>query len=398
VKFRSFIIACIACTASIGADLSDLMIQTPAEENPDNIMLRKPDAKAEAKAKAEAEAKARAAAEAEAKAKAEAAAKAKADAEAKAKAEKAKAEAEAKAKAEAEAKAKAEAMAAAEKAKADAEAKAKADAETKAKADAEAKVAAEKAKVEAVAKAKAEAEAKAKAEAEAKAKADVEAEIKALREQVEREKAAREAAEKRVEYLKNPDPDERPKPKKLEAPAEAPNAAEAASVPEKKQDKKHEKKQKKVGKAAERTGRDAIITSERTDYDRKEGVILFDRNVYVDDEQYQMHADRLFVFLDGTNDLKRIVAIGNVSITNEERTASCSRAVFTKAASKIVMYGDDSTYAKLQDPSQSGGMVEGKKITFWLDAEQVTVEESAVRLPGGALKGKDPKKLLEQTK
>ena len=396
MKFRSFIIACIACTASIGADLSDLMIQTPAEENPDNIMLRKPDAKAEAKAKAEAEAKARAAAEAEAKAKAEAAAKAKADAEAKAKAEKAKAEAEAKADAEAKAKAEAEAKAKADaeaaeakaKAKAEAEAKAKADAETKAKADAEAKVAAEKAKAEAAAKAKAEAE----------AKADVEAEIKALREQVEREKAAREAAEKRVEYLKNPDPDERPKPKKLEAPAEAPNAAEAASASEKKQDKKHEKKQKKVGKAAERTGRDAIITSERTDYDRKEGVILFDRNVYVDDEQYQMHADRLFVFLDGTNDLKRIVAIGNVSITNEERTASCSRAVFTKAASKIVMYGDDSTYAKLQDPSQSGGMVEGKKITFWLDAEQVTVEESAVRLPGGALKGKDPKKLLEQTK
>ena len=73
-------------------------------------------------------------------------------------------------------------------------------------------------------------------------------------------------------------------------------------------------------------------------------------------------------------------------------------AVFTKTASKIVMYGDDATYAKLQDPSQRGGMVEGKKITFWLDAEQVTVEGSRVNLPGGALKGKDPKKLLEQAK
>ena len=348
MKFRSFIVACIACTASIGADLSDLMIQMPADKNPDDVMLRKPDAKAEIEAKAKAEA--------EAKARAEAAAKAKAEAEAKAKAEKTKAEAEAKAKAKAEAEA--------------AEAKAKAE--------------------------KAEAEAKAKADAEAKAKA--EAEIKALREQVEREKAAREAAEKRVKYLQNPDPDERPKPKKLEAPAETPNAAEVAPVSEKMQDKKHEKKQKTAGKAATRTGRDAVITSERTDYDRKEGVILFDRNVYVDDEQYQMHADRLFVFLDGTNDLKRIVAIGNVSITNDERTASCSRAVFTKAASKIVMYGDDATYAKLQDPSQTGGMVEGKKITFWLDAEQVTVEGSRVNLPGGALKGKDPKKLLEQAK
>ena len=164
-----------------------------------------------------------------------------------------------------------------------------------------------------------------------------------------------------------------------------------------KKDKKSDKKAK-VKVNAPRTGRDAVITSERTDYDRKEGIILFDRNVFVDDEQYQMHADRLFVFLDGTNDLKRIVAIGNVSITNEARTASCSKAVFTKAASKIVMYGDDTTNAKLSDPSQRGGMVEGKKITFWLDAEQVSVEGSTVNLPGGMLKGKDPKKLLEHGK
>ena len=359
MKCVSLVALCCACVVAVKAvDLSDLIVPSsePATVNPDDVMLRRPRrdlderAKAaEAKAKAEAEAKkaaaeAKAKAEAEAKAKAEAEAKAKAEAEAKkAAAEaKAKAEAEAKAKAEAEAKAKAEAEA---KAKAEAEAKAKAEAESKAKAEAEAK----KAAAEAKAKAEAEAEAKAKAEAEAKAKAEAEA-------------------------------------KKAEAKVEG---------------KKRSKKEKHEGKAkvaTARTGRDAVITSERTDYDRKEGIILFDRNVFVDDEQYQMHADRLFVFLDGTNDLKRIVAIGNVSITNESRTASCSRAVFTKAASKIVMYGDETSNARLEDPSQRGGMVEGKKITFWLDAEQVSVEGSSVNLPGGMLKGKDPKKLLEQTK
>ncbi|MBO7687937.1 MAG: hypothetical protein J6V72_16235, partial [Kiritimatiellae bacterium] len=206
---------------------------------------------------------------------------------------------------------------------------------------------------------------------------------------------AKTAAEKQISYLQNPDPDERPKPKKLEAPAEQRDVTETVPATEK---KKKSKKAKGEKDAASRTGRDAVITSERTDYDRKEGVILFDRNVYVDDEQYQMHADRLFVFLDGTNDLKRIVAIGHVSITNEQRTASCSRAVFTRAASKIVMYGDETSNAKLMDPSQRGGMAEGKKITFWLDAEQVSVEESAVRLPGAVLKSRDPKKLLESSK
>ena len=271
----------------------------------------------------------------------------------------------------AEAKAKAEAEA---KAKAEAEAKAKAEAEAKAKAEAEAK------KASAEAKAKAEAEAKAKAEAEAKAKAEAEA-----------KKAAAEAKAKAEAEAKA----------KAEAEAKAKAEAEAKKAEAKVEGKKRSKKEKHEGKAkvaTARTGRDAVITSERTDYDRKEGIILFDRNVFVDDEQYQMHADRLFVFLDGTNDLKRIVAIGNVSITNESRTASCSRAVFTKAASKIVMYGDETSNARLEDPSQRGGMVEGKKITFWLDAEQVSVEGSSVNLPGGMLKGKDPKKLLEQAK
>ena len=335
MKHLSFIAICAACVATVGAvDLADLIIPSP---EPAKKTVNPDDVmlrRPEGRNRADMEARARAAAAA---------------AEAQ---ERAKAEAEAKAKAEAERKAKEEAA----KAAAEAEAKAKAEAERKAKEEA--------------AKAAAEAEAKAKAEAERKAQ----------------EEAAKAAAEAEA---------------KVKAEAETKKQEVSASGKDKpgkdKKDKKSDKKAK-VKVNAPRTGRDAVITSERTDYDRKEGIILFDRNVFVDDEQYQMHADRLFVFLDGTNDLKRIVAIGNVSITNEARTASCSKAVFTKAASKIVMYGDDTTNAKLSDPSQRGGMVEGKKITFWLDAEQVSVEGSTVNLPGGMLKGKDPKKLLEHGK
>ena len=404
MKYLSFIAACAMCAFSVGAaDLSDLIIKTPAQEtvNPDDVMLRRPAGRSpsdlEARAKAAAAAAEALEREKEAKAKAEAEAKAKEEAEAKAKEE-----AEAKVKAEAEAKAKEEAA----KAAAEAEAKAKEEAEAKAKED-EAKAAAEaeiKSLREQIAREKA-----AREEIAGKAALDRAAAEKAAAQAVEDRKAAEKAAaqaaadraaaekateakakaEKRIEYLQNPDPDERPKPKKLEAPAEQRDVTETVGK---------KKKAKKEKGASARTGRDAVITSERTDYDRKEGIILFDRNVFVDDELYQMHADRLFVFLDGTNDLKRIVAIGNVSITNEQRTASCSRAVFTKAASKIVMYGDEASNAKLSDPSQRGGVAEGKKITFWLDAEQVEVEGSAVRLPGGMLKGKDPKKFLDQAK
>ena len=142
--------------------------------------------------------------------------------------------------------------------------------------------------------------------------------------------------------------------------------------------------------------RSVKITSERTDYDRKEGVIMFDRNVCVDDVEYKMHANQLYVFHDGTNDLKRIVAIGNVAITNETRVGTCAKAAYTKSTSKIVMYGDGaSVMARLEDNGKNRSSVEGRKITFWIDSEQVEVEGSTVTLDAGKLGGKDgAKKLL----
>ena len=301
---------------------------------------------------------------------------------------------ELKAKAEAEQKAKAAAeKAAAEKAaaeKAAAERKAKEEAARRARAEAERKAQAEKAAAEKAAAEKAEAERRAKAEAAAR-----EAELKRLREQVATEKAAREQAEekaaraeKRAAYLANPDPDERPAPKKLVARDPGKDVTEAPAASAQKAGARKAKK--------ELTGRPAVITADRTDYDRKEGVILFDRNVAVDDEQYQMHAERLFVFLDGTNDMKRLVALGNVAITNEDKSAWCAKAVYTKAASRIVMYGDERNPAWLRDAGGRPGdasEVRGLRITYWIDSGLATVEKSVITLPG--LKGtNNPKDLF----
>lgn len=139
----------------------------------------------------------------------------------------------------------------------------------------------------------------------------------------------------------------------------------------------------KQGKSAKQPDRDAIITADRTDYDRKEGVVLFDRNVHVDDTQYQMHADRLFLFLDGTNDLKRLVAIGRVAITNDDKRAYCARATFNKKLGRVVMYSSDEITAELSEEGKKGSNVKGEKITFWLDSEQVEVENPVITMPGG---------------
>ena len=186
---------------------------------------------------------------------------------------------------------------------------------------------------------------------------------------------------------------EPPKPA-VEAPAPVSETSKPDVTVEKKAaDVKPDTKAKKEKKPKPPT-RDAIITADRTDYDRKEGVVLFDRNVYVDDEQYQMHADRLFLFLDGTNDLKRLVAIGHVAITNEDKRAYCARATFNKKLGRVVMYSSDEITAQLHEEGKKGSDVKGEKITFWLNSEQVEVENPVITMPGGFGGQESMKKLI----
>lgn len=233
-------------------------------------------------------------------------------------------------------------------------------------------------------------------------------ELKRLREQIAAEKKAREEAAARAQAAEAA---ARAAQEKAQAAAEQAKAADEAKVAAEKARVAAEAAQAKKpkleapvqtvpeavvknappqeGKKPKKqlTGRPAVITADRTDYDRKEGVILFDRNVYVDDEQYQMHADRLFVFLDGTNDLKRLVALGNVSITNDAKSAACAKAVYNRAAQRITMFSDGSEngVAWLRDAGSKAGdasEIQGARITYWLDSGLASVDKIVVTLPG----------------
>ena len=136
------------------------------------------------------------------------------------------------------------------------------------------------------------------------------------------------------------------------------------------------------GEVKKLTGRPARITSATTYYDRKEGVIFFDRNVYVDDEQYQLHADRAYVFTEGTNDLRRIVAMGHVAMTNEARRAYGTKASYYRKEGMVVLYGDAARPAEVRDESKvEDQVVKGSKIKFWIDSEQVEVLDADISAP-----------------
>lgn len=122
------------------------------------------------------------------------------------------------------------------------------------------------------------------------------------------------------------------------------------------------------------------VTSDRSSYLRKEGVLAFEGNVAVDDVEFKMNADIVNLFLDGTNDLKRVVAVGNVAVTNGLRSGTCAKATYNRALSRIVMYGDEKAgiVARLIDAGKNKSRVEGRKITFWVDTEQVEVDGSVI--------------------
>ena len=124
----------------------------------------------------------------------------------------------------------------------------------------------------------------------------------------------------------------------------------------------------------------ARITARTTDFDRAEGVVMFEGDVVVRySNDCTMCADRLYMFLAGTNELSRVVALGNVSITNDTRTGTCAMATFRRKKSEIEMFGDGTNVvARLVERGEDAAALEGTRIRFWLDSEQIEVEDSRI--------------------
>lgn len=132
------------------------------------------------------------------------------------------------------------------------------------------------------------------------------------------------------------------------------------------------------------TGGVTHITSGTAYYDRKEGFACFGGKVMVVDPQYVLHADRAFVYMGETNDLKRIVALGNVAITNEMRRASGAKASYYRSSGLVVLNSGEGKPAEVRDERPDGDqIVRGRKIKFWIGSHQVEVVEAEITAPSG---------------
>ena len=138
-------------------------------------------------------------------------------------------------------------------------------------------------------------------------------------------------------------------------------------------------------------GGSAKITSSSVYYDRNEGFAYFSGKVCVEDAKYQLHADRAYVFMNGTNELKRIVALGHVAMTNETKRAYGAKASYYRDRGMVVLSADETakTPAEVQDVTPEGvRTVRGTTIKFWTDSKQVEVIQAEIETPSeGAMGG-----------
>ena len=120
--------------------------------------------------------------------------------------------------------------------------------------------------------------------------------------------------------------------------------------------------------------------SVRSDFDAKDGVALFEGAVCAEgSDGTTMCADRVYLFLAGTNNLKRAVAVGDVSITNGVRVGTCAMATYRRAKGEVEMFGDGGeSLARLTERSEGMRSLEGTRIKFWIESEQVEVDNSKI--------------------
>jgi len=91
------------------------------------------------------------------------------------------------------------------------------------------------------------------------------------------------------------------------------------------------------------------ISSDRGEVDYKEMVVAFDGKVHVVDPRYEMTCDRMLIFMEGSNQIKRIIASGKVEASQPGRRATGDRAVYEHATGAITLTGNPAVVTRDAD-------------------------------------------------
>lgn len=108
------------------------------------------------------------------------------------------------------------------------------------------------------------------------------------------------------------------------------------------------------------------VISDAMDADREQRLVVFRGNVFAQ-EDFDLCSDVLHVYYDEADEIKGIIATGNVRIVGEDKRARGEKAVYDRGKKAVVITGNASAM-------QCEDVVEGEKITFYLDSDRMMVE------------------------
>ncbi len=135
-------------------------------------------------------------------------------------------------------------------------------------------------------------------------------------------------------------------------------------------------------RAQDQAGEETVITADTLLFDYQQRMCVFEGNVVVVDPRMRMESQKLHVFFDTSNNVESVVATESVKVVQEDRVATCGRAVYTAGNGAIVM---------TVNPVLTRGrdQLRGDEIRIYVHSEKV-IASPAARLvvfpgPGGSL-------------
>lgn len=113
------------------------------------------------------------------------------------------------------------------------------------------------------------------------------------------------------------------------------------------------------------------ITSDRLEFDYHNMVALFEGHVIVTDPQFRLTTDKMLVFFENSNDVKRVDCVGHVDMTSDDIRCRSGRAAYTRENAQVLLQ-DEPVVTKGEGEEKQ--TVSGEIIRVWLNDERVVVE------------------------
>lgn len=118
------------------------------------------------------------------------------------------------------------------------------------------------------------------------------------------------------------------------------------------------------------------VTSETLTADNKAHTALFERNVVAKTGDMTMYADSMLVsYTEGSGEVTRIDAAGNVRLQKGSRLITSGNAVYFAGEDKVVFTGEPRAV-------DGENVVSGETMTYYINDDRSVVEKSKVLLKG----------------